>query len=278
MGVLARLFDPQMQERRRLDVMLDTDLREAIDSDQLIPYFQPQVDVETGAVSGVEALVRWPHPRLGFVTPADFIPLAEKSGLIVPLGELMLERAVSAFAGWRSAGLSIDEVSVNVSPLQLRVSGFADLVACVLNRYGLPPESLVLEITESAALDPGAAAQESLNGLRALGVTLAIDDFGTGHANLSNIAGLPVGKVKLDRSLIPTDSLDSRAGRVFANVVTLVLELGFGVVAEGVETAAQVSIAHDAGCRYIQGYFYSPPVRAKHIETLLRDGLTGRRA
>ena len=269
----VRVFDPTMQESKRRALRLTADLRKAVEAAELIQYYQPQVDVRTGRVFGVEALVRWQHPAFGFVSPEDFLPLAESSGLTFALGELMLRQAVSAFTAWRTQGLSIEQIAVNVSPTQLASEKFVDLVSEVIGDAQMAPASLVLEVTENAAVGSGKAVTENLSNLKACGVTLAIDDFGTGHANLSNLAGLPVSKIKLDRSLLPMDVTDAQSVRIFRNVVGLINDLECDALAEGVETATQLGIAHAAGCHYIQGYFYSPPVVSTHIATILRDGL-----
>jgi EAL domain-containing protein (putative c-di-GMP-specific phosphodiesterase class I) len=253
---------------------LQQELLEAVRSEVLDVYYQPQIDTQTGHVSGLEALIRWAHPVLGKISPNEFIPLAERNGKILEIGYQVLRLAVGAASAWRREGIWSGELSVNISPRQLSSRELLDQIDEVLSVHEFPPELLVLEITENLAVDSDDSVRERLTELRRRGITLAMDDFGTGHANLTNVVDLPVNKVKLDRSLLPVSHDDERGLHVFTNVVSFIDRLGYEIIAEGVETGEQLAIAHEAGCRYIQGYFFSPPLAERRIQKLLTNGIS----
>jgi diguanylate cyclase (GGDEF)-like protein len=268
-GATMQIYRQQLVSALRGKLQLQTDLRAAVSRGAFLIAYQPQVHIRTGRIIGLEALLRWPHPERGLVSPKEFIPVAEELGLIHDLGAWILDNVVAQMVVWRERGLAPQEIAINVSPLQLREPVFfLEKVATLLKEHRLPPHCLVLEITESAAIEQEAAISECLTGLRELGVTLAIDDFGTGYANLGNLTRFAFKKLKIDRSLLP-QAHDERGRKLFANVVAMARELGLTVVAEGVETPDELAIVDAAGCEVVQGYFYSPPVSSERLGELL---------
>ena len=267
-GATMQLYKQQLVSVLRGRLQLESDLRDAVAKQSFQIAYQPQVHIASGRIVGLEALLRWPHPERGMVSPKEFIPLAEELGLIRDLGAWILERVVVQMVQWRERNLAPDEVAINVSPLQLRDLTCLEKVDALLKKHSLAAKSLVLEITESAAIEQEEGISACLAGLRELGVTLAIDDFGTGYANLSNLTRFAFKKLKIDRSLLP-QTHDERGRKLFANVVGMARELGLTVVAEGVETPDELAIVDSAGCEIVQGYFYSPPVSAERLAELL---------
>jgi diguanylate cyclase (GGDEF)-like protein len=249
-------------------ITLDHAMRQALTQGRFRLHFQPQVTLADGAVHGAEALIRWRDPERGDIPPGDFIPAAEASGLIVPIGDWVLRQAVQQAAAWRQQGRAL-RVAVNVSALQFRQPGFVDGVAAALRQARLPGEWLEMELTESILLRDANDALQRLAALAALGVQLAIDDFGTGYSSLGYLKRLPISRLKIDRSFVrglPEDSSD--AGIVRA-VVQMGASLGLGVVAEGVETEAQRRFLLDAGCHAFQGFLVAPALPAAALEELL---------
>lgn len=266
-GATMQFFQPQIVKALRSQLELETELRQATQDGAFMLHYQPQVDLTSGRIVGLEALIRWPHPLRGVVSPADFVSIAERTGLIREIGVWVLETAIEQLVAWDRLGIDFGEMAINVSALQLKNSAFTERVARALRRCGLDPSRLVLEITESAAIGEQQALVDSLEAFRDLGVTLAIDDFGTGYANVANLTRFPFRKLKIDRSLLP-GTADERAERLYANVVAMAKELGLEVVAEGVESPGELAFVQSAGCRVVQGYFYSPPVPPERLPGL----------
>jgi EAL domain-containing protein (putative c-di-GMP-specific phosphodiesterase class I) len=244
----------------------------ALDAEQLSVAYQPVValtDRISGAPYAVEALARWEHPTLGQVSPVEFVALAEESGLVGALSRHMLRAACRQMAQWqqRYGPAAPSRVCVNISPLQLRQSGFVHEVASVLLETGLPGSSLCLELTESAVMEDPSLAAASFAALRELGVKVAIDDFGTGYSSLALLRTLPVDLLKVDRSFLAELDQDGSA-RVVAAVVGLGKALGLEVVAEGVETREQVTELMRLGCPMAQGYLFSRPLSSAQVESL----------
>lgn len=272
----AALFDLSMRDRiaRRLDV--ETALRNAIGNGELRLDYQPIVDVQSGDVLGFEALMRWAHPGLGQVSPVDFIPVAEESGLIVDLGRWALEEAIGQLAVWSDdAGLQGRSlwVAVNVSARQLRDTDLVAHVARLLQEHAVAPEKLHIEITESVMLEDGDAVTTALHGLRALGVELSADDFGTGYSSLSYLKRFPISCVKIDRSFVTGLGHDADDDAIVKAVLAMARALGLSVVAEGVETREQYEVLGGLGCDSAQGYLLSPPLNAAYASDLLLSGL-----
>ncbi|MGY1795343.1 EAL domain-containing protein [Geodermatophilus sp. SYSU D00525] len=251
------------------ELRLETDLHGALARAEIEVHYQPQVDLVSGRVAAVEALVRWRHPELGSVPPDVFVPLAEAGGLIGDIGAHVLREACATVARWRCEGLDLD-VAVNVSPLQLADPGFADLVEAVLRETGLPSRALTVEVTESQVLSEAAVRNGHLARLRGLGVGVSVDDFGTGWSSLAQLRRLPVTEVKIDRSF--TAGMTDGDGPVVAGVVGLGRGLGLRVVAEGVETAEQVRRLAALGCDRVQGYLVGRPAPAGELAERLHTG------
>lgn len=264
-----RFFDPALSATIKTRAQLKHGLLEAIAHDQFLLYYQPRVDTQTGELVSMEALLRWRHPRLGMVPPAEFIPLAEASGLILPIGELVIDRACAQLAAWRQAGHLPVPVSINVSPTQFQRGGVRQQLQDALRRHDIAPALLEVEITESAMIGDQDDIVAELAGIRALGIKLHIDDFGTGYSSLSQLQRLKMDVLKVDRAF--TSELDaSREGKVFFQaIVSMAHALGMAVVAEGVETAEQLAILQKLGCNEVQGYYIARPLPADDIAALL---------
>ena len=265
-----RFFDPEMQAVVSARAMLETELRNGIREGQFILHYQAQVDAD-GQVMGAEALVRWQHPRLGMVFPTAFIPLAEETGLILPLGLWVLEAACAQLGAWaarpETAGLSL---AVNVSGRQLHQADFVEQVLGGLERNGAAPGKLKLELTESLLMDDVEGSIAKMNALKARGVGFALDDFGTGYSSLAYLKLLPLTLLKIDRSFVTDILSDPNAAAIATTVVALARSLGLAVIAEGVETEAQRRFLAQNGCDACQGYLFSRPLPLAAFEDLLR--------
>ncbi|HLZ28364.1 MAG TPA: EAL domain-containing protein, partial [Chloroflexota bacterium] len=245
---------------------LGGELRRAIDRDELLLHFQPKLDLRTGNLAGVEALVRWQHPQRGFLPPDQFIPLAEQTGLIYVLTRWVLEAALRQHQAWSAMGLDIP-VAVNLSRRTLHDPQLPEMVAELLTRWGAAPSGLVLEITESSLMADPVRANDNLAQLRALGVRMSIDDFGTGYSSLASLQNLSVDELKIDRSFVQAMSTDASARAIVRAIIDLADALKLSVVAEGVEDRATWDVLAGLGCDMAQGYFLSRPVEAAELET-----------
>ena len=257
-------------ERR---VTLERQLPQALAEGQFVLHYQPKVRLSDYRVTGFEALLRWQHPEYGLVTPGDFVPLAEQSGLIVPLGQWVLRAACQQLAAWRSRGLEGFSVAVNVSPHQLRDSDLVKRVGGLITEFGLQPGDLEIEITESCLVEPVDQAVAVLETLQRLGVVVGLDDFGSGFSSLSQIRNLPIHTLKIDRSFVNDVRSSNEAGVIVTSIITLAHNLGMRVVAEGVELKAQMVFLKTANCDEVQGYYLSRPVPAGEAERLLGEPL-----
>ena len=249
------------QSRRKTEV----ELRDAIQNDVLRPYYQPLVDLSSGRITGFEALVRWPHAERGMVSPAEFIPVAEETGLINPLGGLMLRRACFDAATWPDDV----RVAVNLSPLQFRSGNLLSVVTDALKHSGLPPRRLELEITEMLLLEKSAQVLATLHALRALGVRISMDDFGTGYSSLSYLRSFPFDKIKIDQSFVRDLGANREAQAIIRSIVSLGKGLGVTITAEGVETEAELSCLRAEGCDEGQGFLFSKARPNAEIISLL---------
>jgi len=248
---------------------VENGLRHALDNAQFVLYYQPQIDIKTGRTIGAEALIRWRHPQLGIVPPARFIYVAEETGLIVAIGDWVLHEACRQNREWQLDGLPAIPVAVNLSARQLR-KNIADTVARALKDGGLPAQCLELELTEGTVQD-AEATLPALRRLRDMGVKLAIDDFGTGYSNLAYLKRLPIDKVKIDRSFLReiTEDPDDRA--IATAIIGMGHSLRLKVVAEGVETQAQLAFLRVEGCDEAQGYLFGRPMPAEEFARFLRQ-------
>src|SRR5829696_1483844 len=256
------LFDEAMHARAVALLRTETDLRRAVERDEFRVVYQPILSLRTGEVAGFEALVRWHHPERGVVSPAEFLPVAEETGLLVEIGRRVLREACRQLSEWRAGGLvrPAHYVSVNLSGKQFAQAGLAASVAEALADAALDPRCLRLEITESVVMSDAEAACATLGGLRAQGLGISIDDFGTGYSSLSYLHRFPVDTLKVDRSFIGRMGEGDENGELVRTIITLARNLGMQVVAEGVETARQGDLLRGLGCEYAQGYFFSRPL------------------
>ncbi|HEX7650062.1 MAG TPA: EAL domain-containing protein [Noviherbaspirillum sp.] len=260
-----QFFEAAMEHSISEHVRMENDLRHAIDRNELEVFYQPQARVETGDIIGAEALVRWRHPTRGMVSPAEFIPLAEETGLINPVGEWVLRTACAQMKKWADAGL-VMRIAVNLSVKQLLQKNFAATVEQALNDTGLAPSQLELEITESTLMENAQDTLEALHRLHGLGVRLAIDDFGTGYSSLSYLKRFPVDIIKIDRSFVRDVPHDADDAAIVTGIIALAHSLRLDVVAEGVETESQLRFLRDHSCDLLQGYYLSQPVPGEQFE------------
>lgn len=259
------VFEPHMGSDASEQLELQSDLRNAIQRQQMSLHYQPKIDGERGSIIGVEALLRWTHPERGMIAPDVFIPLAERFGIIIiNLGNWVIEEACRQLAEWRGMGLQM-RVAINLSVHQLRESGLAERITQTLQRYDVQASQLLCEITESVAMEDTQATQRTFEELREIGVYLSIDDFGTGYSSLNYLRQLPAQQLKIDRSFIRDLETEEDARAVVHAVVHLAHALGLRVVAEGVETAGQRDILLNMHCDELQGYFYAKPMPADRL-------------
>ncbi len=261
----ARVFDPQMDETAQARIALERDLREALAKDLFELHYQPLIELGSGKVKGLEALVRWRHPQKGLISPATFIPMAEETGLIVPLGEWILNQACRDAATWPSDV----SVAVNVSAVQLRHRTFAQVVLLALASSGLRPDRLELEITESVLLDDTEANLETLHLLRRTGIRIAMDNFGTGYSSLSYLRRFPFDKIKIDQSFVRNAETAADGGAIIRALVGLGASLGITTLVEGIETEDQLASVRADGAQQVQGFLFSPPRPARDVGAML---------
>ncbi len=246
-------FEAEMDARAQSRRSIEIELREAIEANVLQPYYQPLIDLTNGRITGLEALVRWPHRERGMISPAEFIPVAEETGLISAVGGLMLRRACSDAAQWPDDV----RVAVNLSPLQFKVGNLLSVVMDALKVSGLPPKRLEIEITETVLLDKSDHVLATLHALRALGVRISMDDFGTGYSSLSYLRSFPFDKIKIDQSFVRDLDSNHDAQAIIRSIISLGRGLGVTITAEGVETEAELSCLRSEGCHEGQGFLFS---------------------
>jgi diguanylate cyclase (GGDEF)-like protein/PAS domain S-box-containing protein len=265
-----RFFTSEMQARSARRLQLENALRHALALNQLELHYQPQIAMQDGHVVGAEALLRWQHPELGAISPAEFIPIAEESGLILSIGEWVLRTAAKQAKCWMDSGMPAMTIAVNLSAVQFRQANLSELVMQILGEVNLPPDHIELELTESVAMDNPLAAIAVMNELHAHGIRMSIDDFGTGYSSLSYLRKFKVGKLKIDQSFVRdlTDDAESRA--IITAIITLATSMGFQTIAEGVETADQLSFLRLQGCNEVQGYYFSKPLAVAQFEEFIR--------
>ena len=264
-----QFYRPEMNTRTRERLLLENSLRQAVEKQQLVLFYQPKIDLSSGQLTGVEALLRWRHPELGMVSPVDFIPLAEETGLIVPIGEWVLRTACEQAQSWQRSGLPPFRVAVNISGRQFRQADFVDMVEGVLAQTGLDPQWLELEITESVVMENVEETILTLTALKARGMHLAIDDFGTGYSSLSYLKRFPITSLKIDRSFINEVGTDPNDAAIASSVIALAQAMSLEVVAEGIETEEQLRFLVARGCTEGQGYLFSRPVPPAELELFL---------
>ncbi len=263
-GARSCFYSPEMDTDAQQNFDMLSELRHALTNDELELYFQPKIDVRSGKVTAAEALLRWQHPTRGLVMPNSFLPLAERSGLIGPLGDWVIEAACKQARAWRDKGLRM-RVAINLSAHQMRQDDIVDRIAMALERYRIHPSLLTCEITESAAMEDTHATQETFRRLGELGTHLSIDDFGTGYSSLSYLRQLPAEELKIDASFVKDVDTSADARAIVDAVVKLAHALGLKVVAEGVETLRQQKALVDMGCDELQGFLFAKPMTARAL-------------
>ncbi|MGY0201042.1 EAL domain-containing protein [Leptothrix sp. BB-3] len=271
-GTGVARFHQAVADRARRDMHVESALRHAIEQDELSLVYQPQVELGGGTVCGAEALLRWNSAQLGVVSPAEFIPIAERSGLIGSIGDWVLRRACEQIVVWRRAGMPALRISVNLSPIQLQRPDFARHVQSVLEETGATPELLAVELTESTLLHDLDGATSALHAIKALGVEIALDDFGTGYSSLNSLSRLPIDVLKVDRSFVHDVTAATQRVSVTRAIIHMAHGLQMRVLAEGVETEGQLALLASHGCDLIQGYWFSRPLDPVAFEALVRSG------
>jgi EAL domain-containing protein (putative c-di-GMP-specific phosphodiesterase class I) len=268
-----QFFTKDMNDQMVERLTLESGLRLALDRQELFLVYQPQMDIKTGEIIGVEALLRWQHPELGLVPPDKFIRIAENTGLIVPIGEWVLKSACTQARKWQDEGLQRLKIAVNVSAVQFRQDGFRDHIRSVLHETGLASQYLELELTESLLLSNADVMFSVLRELKEMGLSLAIDDFGTGYSSLSYLRQFPVSKLKIDRSFVQDVAINTDDAAITAAIIGMAKNLNLRVIAEGVENEAQLSFLRAHQCDEIQGYYFSRPLSADKVAVMLRGNM-----
>lgn len=248
---------------------LTNDLRKALANEEFLVYYQPIVDINTGKIVGNEALLRWNHPRLGLVQPNEFIPIAEKTGLIVPIGDWVIRKACKQNKEWQDAGLQPMYISINLSARQFRQNNLVRNISKIITEIGIEPRWVRIEITESTAVKNVEFTIKSLEQLHSLGINIAIDDFGTGYSSLNYLRRFPIHTLKIDRSFVKDINYSSEDKMIVSAILALAKSLKQEVVAEGIETTEQLDVLRAKGCHLIQGYLFSTPQPPKELEKLI---------
>jgi diguanylate cyclase (GGDEF)-like protein/PAS domain S-box-containing protein len=268
---VCRVYSPELDDRFRHRQALRQSLQRGINEQQFVLHYQPVVDLETGGIVGVEALLRWNHPEFGVQRPDLFIPIAETSSLIIPLGAWVVRAAMRQRMLWAARGLMVPRVCINVSSVQMRRPGFLAMIEQALADTGADPRDFELELTESTLLEGNVDTRGQLAELKAMGFTLAIDDFGTGHSTFKYLRDFPVDKIKIDQTFVRQLVVNSNDVPIVRAMMTLAHSLRIEVVAEGVETAMQRDFLAEEGCQYGQGYFFSMPLTAEDLEWMIEN-------
>ncbi|WP_411748405.1 putative bifunctional diguanylate cyclase/phosphodiesterase, partial [Psychrobacillus psychrotolerans] len=259
-----RFYQEQMNLAFPNDALMESHLRRAIEKEEFSIHYQPQVNLVTGEINSFEALLRWNNRKFGYVSPMNFIPLAEESGMIMQIGEWVLEEVCKQLKYWQEKGYRPVRIAVNISPKQFIQDNFARKINEKIQKYGISPSSLEVEITESAMTDMQDTFS-TLKELKNIGVVISIDDFGTGYSSLSYLKKYPIDIIKIDQSFIKDMELDDKNAAIARTIIQLAHNLGMEVIAEGVEKDRQVEILKAANCQKAQGYLFSKPVSIEHI-------------
>jgi diguanylate cyclase (GGDEF)-like protein/PAS domain S-box-containing protein len=265
------LYNSDMTEEVNNHLSLKNDLKYAINNEEMILYYQPQIDLQSNSINGFEALVRWHHPVKGLISPADFIPIAEKTGLIIPLGEWVLRTACKQIIIWQKQGYSNITMAVNLSSRQFKEEGFVQNVIDIKNEYGLEPNQLELELTESILMDNDSSMMKALQAFKDEGILLAIDDFGTGYSSLSYLNLFPFDKLKIDRAFTKNVTKDLKVANLVNAIISMAKALGLKTLTEGVETQEELDFIVKEGCHEVQGYFTGRPMDSEQVQELLNN-------
>ncbi|MGF7033213.1 diguanylate cyclase (GGDEF)-like protein/PAS domain S-box-containing protein [Paenibacillus mucilaginosus] len=259
------LYSSEMQTRSHEKIRMETSLRRALENNEFVLYYQPQIDIRSGKVKGVEALVRWQHPERGIVSPYEFIPLAEETGLIIPLDQWVLRSACHQNKKWQDMGLAPLRIAVNLSSQQFAKDSLVDIVQEILEESGLNAQYLELEITETMTMDVEHTIP-TLEKLHALGVQISIDDFGTGYSSLNYLKKFSIDRLKIDQSFVRDIMFDAHDSDIVGTIIAMAHGMGLEVIAEGVEDAGQLQFLRNQNCNEVQGYYYSKPIPAEEFE------------
>ena len=266
-----QFYTPAMNEEATERLRIEGALRNALERNEFVLHYQPQVDLQSGRIVGMEALIRWQHPEMGMVSPSRFIGVAEETGLIVPIGAWVLRTACRQTKAWQDAGLGKLRVAVNLSARQFGAANLVDDLRSVLKETGLAPACLEIELTESLFMSDVGQAVDLLHTMKVIGVKLSIDDFGTGYSSLSYLSRFPIDVLKIDRSFVAAISRDSNDAAIVASIINLAHNLKLSVIAEGVETADQLDYLRRHGCDQMQGYYFSRPLAPSDFEKLIQS-------
>lgn len=264
-------FTSELNDKLKEKLTLEKELRDALSKDQFIVVYQPKVNLKTGQIVGMEALVRWKHPNLGLVSPLHFIPLAEETGLIIPLGELVLRKACDDLQDWKKRGNPSFRVSVNLSPIQFRKKFLTETILRILEETNTTPQELELEITESALAGDPSSTLDVLNSLHRSGITLSLDDFGTGYSSLSSLSQYPIHTLKIDQSFVRGLATDSTSESIVRTILALAESLSLTTIAEGIESEEQKQLLTAQGCEMGQGFLFSKPLSITDLEFLSKS-------
>ncbi|TVY05501.1 putative bifunctional diguanylate cyclase/phosphodiesterase [Paenibacillus cremeus] len=266
----SQFYKPEMNETVIQKLVMEEWLNKALEQDEFVLYYQPQIDIFSSQMNGMEALIRWNHPSLGFISPGEFIPLAEETGLIIPLGNWVLRTACMQNKYWQRLGFTPLKMAVNISPIQFHQPDFVNVVLDALNESGLEPRYLELEITEGIAMHHVDQVIEKLQTLRDLGIHISMDDFGTGYSSLNYLKKFPINKLKIAQQFVRDIGEDPDDAAIVHAIMAMAHSLKLNVIAEGVETEEQLAFLLDANCREIQGYIYSKPIPSEDFTALLK--------
>jgi|GEM_PF-2648460 len=265
------LYDDTMDKKSYEKLMLERDLRKALENDEIILHYQPQVNLTTGRIVGVEVLARWNHPKHGLISPDVFIPLAEETRMIIPIGEWILYTACKQNKAWQDSGLPLIQVAVNLSNLQFQKKGIVETISKILTVTKLEPQYLELEITESIAMENVEKVLNTMHQLRKLGVKISIDDFGTGYSSLNYLKDFPIHRLKIDRSFLQSTESSSKEKAIVTTIILMAKGLDLVVTAEGVESKEQLGLLKELGCNEVQGYLFSEPLPKEECTQLLQE-------
>ncbi|MGI3745069.1 MAG: EAL domain-containing protein [Janthinobacterium lividum] len=269
-----KFYTAEMNQSAVKRLQTETLLRGALDRDEFILHFQPKVSLTDGSISGLEALLRWNHPELGLVSPADFIPMLEDTGLIIPVGEWVIRKVCETLKGWEDNNLGVVPIAINLSARQLQVKGLAKIVRHILEEYGINPALLEFELTESVLMIEPESAVEILREIKSYGIGLSVDDFGTGYSSLAYLKRFPIDTLKIDRMFIKDITSNHEDAAITRAVIVLAHELDLNVIAEGVETFDQLELLVKHGCDQIQGYLFSKPVTSDGCAAMIKSSRT----
>jgi len=266
-----QFFSSDMDTPYFKNLSLDTGIHNALQSEQFKLLYQPQINVSSGKVVGVEALLRWEHPKHGYISPNEFIPFAEETGLIIDIDNWVLEKAISEISQWMRTGLTEIRMSVNISARHLGEDNFVEKITSQLNKFGVPGQCIEIEITENAIMDDMDGVIHKLKQLHALGISIAIDDFGTGYSSLTYLHKLPIHTLKIDRTFLQDERFANNDHTIVNTIVAMAKGLNLNVVAEGIETQRQLNYLHKIGCNEAQGFLIGKPMDSNIIEKILRQ-------